>query len=132
MLAINSRAAKFKQVFQHFEVVILSSNPKENRMAMTAEQFSVGYDDLVKQVAEIIGDADIVEGCLFPTLADMIKLEFLNQPHDPVKLENDFLQLLRGTFYKIGMSEQDVAAAMAEIDRRIKEARSSVERHADN
>jgi len=78
----------------------------------------VGYHDLVKQVAESSGDADIVEGCLFTMLADIIKLEFLNQPHDPVKAENDFLQLLRRTFYKIGMSEQD-AAAMAEIDRRI-------------
>jgi len=36
---------------------------------MTTEQFSGGYHDMVKQVAEIIGDADIVEGCLFPTVA---------------------------------------------------------------
>jgi len=86
----------------------------------------------MKQVAEIIGIADIVEGCLVPTLAGIIKVDFLDQPHDPVKLENDFLQMFRHTFYKIGMSEQDVAAAMPEIDRRLKEARSSVERHADN
>jgi len=59
---------------------------------MTAEQFSVEYDDMMKRVAESIGNADIVEGCLFPTLADIIKLEFLNQPPDPVKPENDFLQ----------------------------------------
>jgi hypothetical protein len=86
----------------------------------------------VKQVAESIADADIGEDCLVPTLAGMLKLEFLDQPHDPVKLENDFLQLLRATFYKIGMSEQDVAAAMAGIDRLIKEDWSSVGRHADN
>ena len=49
LLAFNSRAAVFQQVLQHIEVVILSSNPKENRMAMTAEQFSVESDDMRKQ-----------------------------------------------------------------------------------
>jgi len=92
MLAINSRTAKFKQFLQHFEVIILSSNSMENRMAMTAEQFSVEYDDIMKRVAESIGNADIVEDCLCTPLADIIKLEFLNQPPDPVKPENDFLQ----------------------------------------